>query len=85
MGFKRQIIQILREVRGKRNHITEITVGCFTFVIQSLNLTIILRENIVKEPKLRRNTENFSDVNCHILEEVLSGTYVISCLNTLNL
>ena len=85
MGFKRQIIQILREVRGKRNHITEITVGCFTFVIQSLNLTIILRENIVKEPKLRRNTENFSDVNCHILEEVLSGVHAISCLNTLNL
>ena len=59
--------------------------GCFTFVIQSLNLTIILRENIVKEPKLESNTEKFSDVNCHILEEALSSAHAISCLNTLNL
>ena len=59
--------------------------GCFTFVIQSLNLMIILRENIVKEPTLESNTEKFSDVDCHILEEVLSGAYAISCLNTLNL
>ena len=59
--------------------------GCFTFVIQSLKLMIILRENIVKEPTLESNTEKFSGVNCHILEEVLSGAYAISCLNTLNL
>lgn len=87
VGPIRQIIPSPKEGKGKRNitaHycvlISDVTAGYFTFIIKSISPTIIPRKNVVKESKLfynGRDTEEFSDMNCQILEEVLSGSYAI--------